>query len=78
MFQFIIIASDQGVPSLSAQVRVTVNIIRNRNGPEFRLAEYEETITEFTAVGSNVLTVRADDADNVSIWNFYFYVLLLC
>ena len=59
-------AYDQGVPSLSAAVRVTVNVIRNRNGPIFRLDDYAEEISEFEAIGRSVLRVRADDADNVS------------
>ena len=59
-------AYDQGVPSLSAAVRVTVNVIRNRNGPIFRLNDYAEEISEFEAIGRSVLRVRADDADNVS------------
>ena len=62
------IASDRGVPSLSATVRVTVNVVRNRNGPVFRLDDYAATIDEFVPVGRSVLRVRADDADNVSLW----------
>ena len=65
-FQFFVVASDQGVPSLSATVRVTVNVVRNRNGPVFRLDDYTATIDEFVPVGRSVLRVRADDADNVS------------
>lgn len=63
--QFYIVATDQGVPSLSDSVRVTVNVIRNRNGPVFRLDDYSATIEEFEGVGRSVLRVRADDADNV-------------
>ena len=63
--QFFIVATDQGVPSLSDSVRVTVNVIRNRNGPVFRLDDYSATIEEFESVGRSVLRVRADDADNV-------------
>lgn len=60
------VATDQGVPSKSSAVRVTVNILRNRNAPVFRSNEYEETITEFIPVGQSVLRVVADDADSVS------------
>ncbi|WAQ96541.1 CELR3-like protein, partial [Mya arenaria] len=35
-YRFCIVAADQGVPSLSAAVRVTVIVVRNRNGPIFR------------------------------------------
>lgn len=69
--QFFIVATDQGVPSLSSAVRVTVLIRRNRNAPVFRLNEYEETITEFTSIGSSVLRVVADDADNVSLTHYF-------
>ncbi|WAQ96419.1 CELR3-like protein [Mya arenaria] len=63
---FYVVASDRGVPSLSSSVRVTVNVIRNRNAPVFRDDAYEITISEFTGVGRSVLQVIADDADNVS------------
>lgn len=60
------VATDQGVPSKSSAVRITVNILRNRNAPVFRSSEYEETITEFIPIGQSVLRVVADDADSVS------------
>ena len=69
---------DQGVPSRSAAVRVTVNVIRNRNGPIFRLDDYATEISEFESVGRSILRVRADDADNVSFLYFLIYFVFFC
>ena len=62
------VATDLGVPTpLSAAIRVTVLILRNRNGPVFQAAEYTTTINEYVQVGTSILNVRATDADNVRI-----------
>ncbi|WAQ95445.1 FAT4-like protein [Mya arenaria] len=66
-YRFYIVAADQGVPSLSAAVRVTVIVVRNRNGPVFRAESYEQTISEFQPINTLVLAVAADDADNMTI-----------
>lgn len=71
-------AADQGVPSLSSAIRITVNVIRNRNGPVFLARNYTETIDEFANIGRRVLNVRATDSDNVSLTiNFDMFILRL-
>jgi hypothetical protein len=61
-----ITAFDNGVPQLTGQVTVTVNVIRNRNGPVFSGSVYETTIDESTSVGSSIIQVQATDGDGVS------------
>lgn len=61
-----ITAFDNGIPQLSSRVTVTVNVIRNRNGPVFSGNSYVTTIDESISVGTSILQVQATDADGVS------------
>lgn len=61
-----ITAYDNGIPQLSSRVTVTVNVIRNRNGPVFSGNSYVTTIDESISVGTSILQVQATDADGVS------------
>ena len=61
-----ITAFDNGIPQLSGRVTVTVNVIRNRNGPVFSGNSYETTVDESISTGTSILQVQATDADGVS------------
>ncbi|XP_041364043.1 protocadherin Fat 4-like [Gigantopelta aegis] len=58
-----VVATDNGVPRRSDVIEVTVNVVRNRNGPVFMKNKYELDIDENIAVGSSLLQVSATDVD---------------
>ena len=63
-YSLTILASDRGVPSLSAtQVLMVMIDDTNDNPPIFKLTLYESTITENTVVGTTLLQVTATDLD---------------
>lgn len=71
--------SDNGVPSLSDEAVVTVNIKRNLWTPAFSPLNYAVTIQETLPVGSEIgVTVAATDQDlSVSkIATFYLFTVL--
>lgn len=70
-----ITAFDNGIPQLSSRVTVTVNVIRNRNGPVFSGNSYVTTIDESISVGTSILQVQATDADGVSKQINEFFLL---
>ncbi|XP_046907545.1 protocadherin beta-16-like [Hypomesus transpacificus] len=58
--------SDEGVPSLSSSVTLTLQISDvNDNAPVFERSSYEAYITENNTPGLSIFTVKARDAD----WN---------
>ncbi|XP_064829728.1 protocadherin gamma-A5-like isoform X11 [Oncorhynchus masou masou] len=58
--------SDEGVPSLSSSVTLTLQISDvNDNAPVFERSSYEAYITENNTPGISIFTVKARDAD----WN---------
>ncbi|XP_077957353.1 protocadherin gamma-A5 isoform X26 [Gasterosteus aculeatus] len=58
--------SDEGVPSLSSSVTLTLQISDvNDNAPVFERSSYEAYIVENNTPGLSIFTVRASDAD----WN---------
>ena len=60
-----VVASDQGVPSLSATASLSVEVLdENDNQPEFDQAQYTVSISETQAVGSPVIQVTATDRDS--------------
>uniref|UniRef100_UPI000EF51A8A protocadherin Fat 4-like n=1 Tax=Ciona intestinalis TaxID=7719 RepID=UPI000EF51A8A len=57
-------ATDDGTPSLSGYLSVTINIIDNNdNEPVFDMSEYTATVNENATVGTHILTVHASDLD---------------
>ena len=58
-------AHDLGSPSLQSadSCSVTVRCQRNLNCPQFKREPYEADIEMITAIGENVLQIRADDDD---------------
>ncbi|XP_050391949.2 protocadherin Fat 4 [Patella vulgata] len=59
-----VMAMDNGSPSKTAAVNVTVNVNRNRNGPIFVRNDYNVTIDENRPVGTSIEQVTATEADN--------------
>ncbi|XP_060935953.1 protocadherin beta-16-like [Limanda limanda] len=65
-FNVTVICSDEGVPSLSSSVTLTLQISDvNDNAPVFERSSYEAYIVENNTPGLSVFTVKARDAD----WN---------
>lgn len=63
-YKLIIVACDQGMPSLCSAVYIKVAIIdENDNAPTFPVTEYFETVAENERVGNSVFTARATDLD---------------
>lgn len=63
-YKLIIVACDQGVPSLCNAVYVKVGILdENDNAPTFPVNEYFETIGENERLGTSIFTARATDLD---------------
>ncbi|KAM8847873.1 protocadherin gamma-A11-like [Synchiropus picturatus] len=65
--------SDEGVPSLSSSVTLTLQISDvNDNPPVFERSSYEAYIVENNTPGLSIFTVRATDADwNQNAWVSY-------
>ncbi|KAF3838408.1 hypothetical protein F7725_010176 [Dissostichus mawsoni] len=65
-YNITVTCSDEGVPSLSSSVTLTLTISDvNDNAPVFESSSYEAYIVENNTPGLSVFTVRARDAD----WN---------
>nr|XP_033948823.1 protocadherin beta-16-like [Pseudochaenichthys georgianus] len=65
-YNITVTCSDEGVPSLSSSVTLTLQISDvNDNAPVFESSSYEAYIVENNTPGLSVFTVRARDAD----WN---------
>ena len=59
-----ITARDAGTPSLSTWTLVTVDVLdENDNSPEFMHSESKISVIETLAVGSELVTFQATDAD---------------
>lgn len=57
-------ASDGGTPPRTSIMEIDVTVTdQNDNDPEFEETSYRHTISENIDVGSTVITVHADDAD---------------
>ncbi|XP_034454781.1 protocadherin beta-16-like [Hippoglossus hippoglossus] len=66
VFNITVTCSDEGVPSLSSSVTLTLQISDvNDNAPVFERSSYEAYIVENNTPGLSVFTVKARDAD----WN---------
>ncbi len=63
-------AQDKGYPPLIDRATVRITVQRNLNAPKFEKSVYNITITENKPVNSEVLTVKATDADNVSYYDY--------
>nr|XP_061793389.1 protocadherin beta-16-like [Nerophis lumbriciformis] len=65
-YNITVMCSDDGVPSLSSSVILTLHISDvNDNAPTFDSSSYEASIVENNTPGLSIFTVRASDAD----WN---------
>ncbi|XP_018535376.1 protocadherin beta-16-like [Lates calcarifer] len=65
-YNITVTCSDEGVPSLSSSVTLTLQISDvNDNAPVFERSSYEAYIVENNTPGLSILTVKARDAD----WN---------
>ncbi|XP_077388946.1 uncharacterized protein LOC144026230 [Festucalex cinctus] len=65
-YNITVTCSDEGVPSLSSSVTLTLHISDvNDNAPVFERSSYEAYIVENNTPGLSVFTVKASDAD----WN---------
>ncbi|XP_027864310.1 protocadherin beta-16-like isoform X38 [Xiphophorus couchianus] len=65
-FNITVTCSDEGVPSLSSSVTLTLQISDvNDNAPVFERSSYEANIVENNTPGLSIFTVKATDAD----WN---------
>ncbi|XP_071267188.1 protocadherin gamma-A11-like isoform X16 [Salvelinus alpinus] len=65
-YNIIVMCSDEGVPSLSSSVTLTLQISDvNDNAPVFERSSYEAYILENNTPGLSIFTVKARDAD----WN---------
>ncbi|KAM4586893.1 protocadherin gamma-A2-like [Fundulus diaphanus] len=65
-FNITVTCSDEGVPSLSSSVTLTLQISDvNDNAPVFERSSYEAYIVENNTPGLSIFTVKATDAD----WN---------
>ncbi|XP_041653156.1 protocadherin beta-16-like [Cheilinus undulatus] len=63
-YNITVTCSDEGVPSLSSSVTVTLQISDvNDNAPVFDRSSYEASIVENNTPGLSIFTVRARDAD---------------
>ncbi|XP_022814420.1 protein dachsous [Spodoptera litura] len=63
-YKLVIVACDQGIPSLCNAVYIDVSILdENDNTPTFPVNEYFETIGENERVGTSIFTARATDLD---------------
>ena len=63
-YNFTVVASDNGIPSLSASAVVTVAVLdRNDNSPEFTQLLYSVTVLESVPLGTSLTTVAAVDED---------------
>lgn len=63
-YKLVIIACDQGVPSLCNAAYIKIGILdENDNVPTFPVTEYFETIAENERVGTSIFTARATDLD---------------
>ncbi|KAM3963659.1 dachsous cadherin-related 1 [Aphomia sociella] len=63
-YKLIVVACDQGIPSLCNAAYIKVDIIdENDNTPTFPVNVYFETIGENERVGTSVFTARATDLD---------------
>jgi len=62
--KFAVVATDSGIPALSALTLVTVNVTDvNDNAPKFDQPAYEAAISDRARRGQYVIAVRASDSD---------------
>lgn len=75
-YKLIIVACDQGIPSLCNAVYIKVGIIdENDNTPTFPVNEYFESIGENERVGTSVFTARATDLDRGRYGNLNYTIV---
>ncbi|XP_077999586.1 cadherin-23-like [Glandiceps talaboti] len=76
-YNLMISASDNGVPELSSDMRVTVVVLDiNDNIPVFNMSyKYNVTIDENVGGGTPVTTVHANDADKQGLNGLKYYII---
>ena len=73
-FQIQVEAYDSYWPNNRAFGTLTINVVRNPNGPRFIRDPFTETILADFGVGQTILTLEAEDLDKVSITVTYFII----
>lgn len=63
--QFKVIAADNSTSPRKSEVTVYVNVLRNLNPPVFVQKVYNATISEYAAIQTSVIQVRATDQDAI-------------
>ena len=77
LFQLNVYAVDMGVPPKRTGPNVvSIDVIRNRNSPNFQNEPYTKTITEKTSPGAGVMDVNAQDADPKEPFNQIRYSII--
>ncbi|XP_035826841.1 protocadherin Fat 4, partial [Aplysia californica] len=78
VYTFNVLATDLGTPPRSSQsvARVTINVIRNQNPPQFTNEPYGRNVNQTLAIGSSVFQVSTVDADNSAPYNVVNYDLI--
>lgn len=77
VLQFDVQAYDQADPDRKARATVTINVVRNQNGPVCTNSITRFSISEYDTVPAIVGSVTAPDQDNVSHCH-YFLLCPLC
>ncbi|XP_035826838.1 protocadherin Fat 4-like [Aplysia californica] len=62
-----VVVTDNGFPRRSSVIRVTIIVVRNRFGPEFRLDSYEVNIDENIPAGTSIVTVQAVEQEGDAV-----------
>ncbi len=73
---FLVTANDNGVPSLSSSVLVTIIVLDlNDNAPKFEQPKYDVMITDLVKRGQFVTIVTATDADSGDVGNLAYSIV---
>jgi len=65
MFQLRVAVYDTAYPDQVTTATVPIQVTRNANAPIFERPEYRISVTESHRLGSSVLQLSAEDADEV-------------
>uniref|UniRef100_A0A4W3GD15 FAT atypical cadherin 2 n=1 Tax=Callorhinchus milii TaxID=7868 RepID=A0A4W3GD15_CALMI len=75
-YALVVRAVDNGIPPLSSDVLLNVNVSDfNDNPPMFQQDQYATTISEVATCGHFVIRVQASDADSMDINNLEYVIL---
>ena len=72
---FGVLATDDGIPGLTGQSSVTLNVLdSNDNPPQFSADQYIETVFENTTIGATIFIAVAQDADSGSNGDVFYFL----